>query len=417
MGIDFVDTKSEYNENSKIIQEINGFSERFNPLEKEQINILQDKMTKAIFWECHIRAEKLTQLGTIDAPLDPDLQPEYRANRDLTEDNVAFTQMKQDAKDHRVFSNIVAEYNITFDKEHPLKIIGGQHRFIAISEAFAENINELHGVKVYFDLDTEQRLDVQLISNTNIAVSFDLLDRMFETVKGPELRDWCQKVRLLDEHCDFADKKQRGSKITVRGARTFIMNYYLGQKVNADNFDKERTMPVIAKTGGLETEWEELKQSKPEMWVDKELAEAGEEFAKLIESQNAYFVSEGKKTNREYADKALNHAILAAWAYISGVLSKNRVRLDRHYSLALTTNRKDPLNAPRLAKARHKTDPANYRGLGSRTDAKERGRLSELFFLQAEKGQGISMPVVDLAIMKYHAKQATLDVIEAEKRI
>ena len=416
MEINYIDCSSECKDNPAITQEIKEFSESFSPLEKKQINILQDKMTNAIFCECHIRAEKLIQLGTIDAPLDPELQPEYRANRDVLDDNVAFTQMKLDAKEHRVFCNIVAEYNVTFDKEHPLKIIGGQHRFIAISEAYVENINELHGIKVYFNLDTEQRLDVQLISNTNIAVSTDLLDRMFETVKGPQLRDWCQKVGLLDDDCDFADKKQRGSKITVRGARTFIMNYYLGQKVDPDKFDKERTIPVIAKSGGLDPDWEDLKLCKPDLWEDKDLAEAGEQFAKLIESQNTYFTSDGKNINNEYADKALNYAILAAWAYVSGVLSKNRVRLDRHYNLA-QSNRKDPLNAAVLAKAHHKTDPANYRGLGSRTDVKERGRLTELFYLQAEKGQGISSPVVDLAIMKYYAKQAILDVIEAEKRI
>lgn len=416
MKIKFIDCSSECENNPDITQEIKEFSELFNPLEEEQINILQDKMTNAIFCECHIRAEKLVQLGTKDAPLDPELQPEYRANRDVVEDNAAFAQMKLDAKEHRVFCNIVAEYNVAFDKEHPLKIIGGQHRFIAISEACAENINEWHGIKVYFNLDMEQRLDVQLISNTNIAVSTDLLDRMFETVKGPQLRDWCQKVGLLDEDCDFADKKQRGSKITIRGARTFIMNYYWGQEIKSENFDKERTMPVIAKTGGLDSDWEELKLNKPDLWKDKELAEAGEQFAKLIESQNTYYTSDGKKTNNEYADKALNYAILAAWAYIAGVLSKNRVRLDRHYNLAQVA-RKDPLNAAVLAKAHHKTDPANYRGLGSRTDAKERGRLAELFYLQAEKGQGISTPVVDLAIMKYYAKQAILDVIEAEKRM
>jgi len=41
-------------------------------------------------------------------------------------------------------------------------------------------------VKVYFGLDSDQRLDVQLISNTVIAVSADLYDRMQETVRGPE---------------------------------------------------------------------------------------------------------------------------------------------------------------------------------------------------------------------------------------
>jgi hypothetical protein len=40
-----------------------------------------------------------------------------------------------------------------------------------------------------------------------------------------------------------------------------------------------------------------------------------------------------------------------------------------------------------------------------------------LFFLQAEKGQGISKPLIDLAIKKYHAKQAVLEVQEAEEQV
>ena len=31
--------------------------------------------------------------------------------------------MKIDAKSGRIFSNIVAEYNVEFDEEHPLKIV------------------------------------------------------------------------------------------------------------------------------------------------------------------------------------------------------------------------------------------------------------------------------------------------------
>ena len=50
----------------------------------------------------------------------------------------------------------------------------------------------------------------------------------------------------------------------------------------------------------------------------------------------------------------------------------------------------------------------------SLTDPKERGRFVELFYLQAEKGEGIATHLVDLAIKKYHAKHALLEVKEAE---
>jgi hypothetical protein len=65
------------------------------------------------------------ELGTIDVPLDPEGQPEYRANREIVEDHVAFERMKEDAAARRSFSNIVAEYTTSYDSTHPLKIIGG----------------------------------------------------------------------------------------------------------------------------------------------------------------------------------------------------------------------------------------------------------------------------------------------------
>lgn len=371
----------------------------------------------ALFCECHIMASSVVSLGTIDVPLDAENQSEYRANRDVVEDNVAFFQMKDDALNKRSFSNIVTEYDTSFDNEHPLKIIGGQHRFIAISEALEQGIDQIHGVKVYFGLNTNQRLDVQLISNTNIAVSTDLLDRMLETVKGPELRMWCQKVGLLNEHEDFADKKQRGSRITVRAARTFIMSYYEGTKINSQDFSNKKTNPILAKTGGIDDEWELLKAVHPDMWEDKKLFEAGKAFSDLIQKQKSVFTKEdGKVSNRDYADKASSYAIVAAWAFVAGVLSNNEIRLERHYALS-KVEKADPLNAKVLARAKHKTDPDNYRGLGTRTDAKERGRLAELFFLQAEKGSGITIELADAAIKRYYAKQALLEAQEAESKV
>src|SRR5208337_4268665 len=97
-------------------------------------------------------------------------QPEYRANREVVADHIAFTSMKEDGIKRRSFSNIVAEFTTEFDEATALKIIGGQHRFESIKEALNGGIDELHGIKVYFGLTSEQRLDAQLISNTVIAV-------------------------------------------------------------------------------------------------------------------------------------------------------------------------------------------------------------------------------------------------------
>lgn len=134
-----------------------------------------------------------------------------------------------------------------------------------------------------------------------------------------------------------------------------------------------------------------------------------------MEAQRAAFHGKVKGT-LDFQEKALNYAVLSAWTYTAGLLSGNPTRLVKHYALKDQTGR-DPLNAAALAKGRHGTDADNYRGLGYRTDAKERGRFVELFYLHAEKGGGITAPLIDLAMKKFHAKQAVLEVQSAEKKV
>jgi len=269
------------------------FINTFEPSEGgDVLHLFVDARTLAVYSECHVRAERLISLSTTDVPLDPEDQPEYRANRDIVADHTAFFAMKQDAKHRRGFSNIVTEFTTEFDEEHPLKIIGGQHRFEAIKEAFAAGIDEIHGIKVYFGLTPEQRLDAQLISNTVIAVPTDLYDRMQETMRGPELRGWCQKASLLAAGQDFADKRQRGAQITVSAARTFILNYYRGENAASSDFDKSETSPKICKSGGIDNDWEQLRTDK-KIWKDPKLESAGREFASLVEAQRNAF--QGKK--------------------------------------------------------------------------------------------------------------------------
>lgn len=407
------------NENETVAGLVADFAATCEPVEKT-ILVMSDLRTGARFVECHVRASKLIELATVDVPIDPDEQPEYRANRDVVEDHVAFEKMREDAKARRTFSNIVSEYSVAYDAAHPIKIIGGQRRYIAIKEALESQVDEYHGLKVYFSLDSEQRLDVQLISNTNIAVSTDLFDRMQETLAGPELREWCQKVGLLQQNVDFADRRQRTNPITVRDARTFILNYFLGLSYANKEFALSDTTPKIARSGDVDSEWDALRSRTPPIWEDLGLTIAGNEFARLIAAQRAAFAkpsvgqSKTKSTQADFANKALNFAVLSAWAFVAGLLSNNPVRLKRHYALAATTG-KDPLAAALLAKGKHKSDPENYRGLGYRTDAKERGRLVELFYLQAEDGNGINAKNIEIAIKKYHAKEAQLDVTKAQE--
>ena len=391
------------------------FIETFKPSEcVDVLHLFVDARTQALYSECHIQADRLIGLSTTDVPLDPEDQPEYRANRDIVSNNAAFLVMRDDAKLRRTFSNIVAEFTTEFDPDTPLKIIGGQHRFEAIKEALAAGINEAHGIKVYFGLTSEQRLDAQLISNTVIAVPADLFDRMQETMHGPELRDWCQKVGLLDKGQDFADKRRRGSQVTVGAARTFLLNYYAGKAAAAGEFSETDTSPTICKTGVADADWE-LLRANGKLWKDSKLETAGKEFAALIEAQRKAVIAT-KKGAVDVQEKALNYAVLAAWAYTAGLLHDNPVRLGRHFSLKNQAGR-DPLNAAALAKGHHQSDAETYRGLGYRTDAKERGRFVELFYIQADKGEGITGPLVDLAIKKYHAKQAILEVQTAQKKV
>lgn len=75
---------SKIEENLK--EQIANFSSLFEPLEKNHELIFIDNRTKAIFYECHVKSNKLVELSTIDVPLDPENQSDYRANRDIVED-------------------------------------------------------------------------------------------------------------------------------------------------------------------------------------------------------------------------------------------------------------------------------------------------------------------------------------------
>lgn len=294
-----------------------------------------------------------------------------------------------------------------------MKIIGGQHRFEAVKEALEQEIDVYHQVKVYFELEMQQRLDVQLVSNTNIDISGDWIDRVQESFKGPELRKWCQTVGLLPSGADFTASFQRGGRISVRFARTFITNYFEGIGFDPEKFAVTETTPILCPSGREDEQWEALRKSRPNMWTDAGLMRAAKEYVALDTAQRDWFKNSQKTPKPDVPAKAKNMAVMSAWAYVAGVLRKNPRRLPRHFALR-TTKGKDPLNAEALAKGRHKSDSDNYRGLGYRTDAKERGRLVELFFLQAEDGSGITPSNIKIAIEEYHIKDSRL-AVEKEK--
>jgi hypothetical protein len=400
---------------------MNEFTAACEPLESgDKLLRLIDERTGARYCECHIKGSKLIANGTTDVPLDPN-EPDYRANRDIVEDDIAFRAMKDDAKKGRSFSNIVTEWkreqiesgDVVDLAASPLQIIGGQHRFEAIREALEQGVDVLHGVKVYFALDKQQRLDVQLISNTNIDISGDLIDRLQESYKGPQLRKWCQTVGLLPPDTDFSANYVRGGAISVRFARAFITNYFDGAKVDQEKFSITETTPVLSPSGKQDERWEALKVEKPNMWTDPALMQAAKEFVALNVAQKEWFSKSRKAVKSDVPAKATNMAVMSAWAYVAGMLKKNATRLKRHFDLR-NTRGKDPLNAEELAKGHHKSDPPNYRGLGYRTDAKERGRLVELFYLQAVDGGGITPSAIKIAMEEYQIKLSRL-MVEKEK--
>src|SRR6266550_4134064 len=308
---------------------MNEFAAACEPLESgEKLPRLIDERTGACYCECHIKGSKLIAYGTTNVPLDPD-EPDYRANREIVEDDVAFQRMKDDAKEKRSFSNIVTEWTKEHDADHPLKVIGGQHRFEAIKEALEQGIDVLHQIKVYFALEMQQRLDVQLISNTNIDIAGDWIDRVQESFKGPELRKWYQTVGLLPDNTDFTASFQRGGRISVRFARTFITNYFAGMAVDPDKFSVSETTPVLCPSGREDEKWEALRKAKPTMWTDAGLMQAAKEYVALNAAQRDWFKNSQKTPKPDVPAKAMNMAVMSAWAYVAGALRKNSKRLPR----------------------------------------------------------------------------------------
>ena len=221
--------------NSKPSKEVLGrlsdFLSAFAPYELSgggKLHLLLDEKSGAFYLTCHLPATVLVSSCDSDATLDTDDDDEiYKLNREVTEDTVAYQAMERDAIKGRSFEDLVLEYDTSYLPKKPLKVYGGQHRLRAVSKAQTAKGATLHGVRVYFALSREQKVEIATINNTAVAVPNDLLDRMREQLLGSELRDWCQKVGLLEKGTDFADRRHPDIP-TVRLARTLLLNYYLG---------------------------------------------------------------------------------------------------------------------------------------------------------------------------------------------
>jgi len=408
------------------LEKIKNFKNKL-PLYEKRYNlpiiIIKDEKSKSFFVEVHISASNLIKFSDPDATIDPELQEEFRANRELEPDNYYFLQMIDDAKMGRTFSDIVIEYNDAYKEENPLKILGGQHRLEAIKRSEKDKPGTNHGIKVYFNLNKEQRAEIMRISNTNINVSPDLRDRIEEQRLTPAnmLRNFCYDAGILKKGEDFGDKRRYEEDFspTVRMMRTFIVDFFDGLKYKGD-IDKDAHAPYICATGQkMDEEYISIfnKFKSKEKFDDEKLLEAGKMFAKLHDAQYQKADKIKSSSKKEYKIKAFSLSIISSWAFATGVLQSEEKRLTKLYSLPEYSEEGDPLNAIGMSKAHHKTDPENYRGLGTRTDEKERGRLLQLFldYSNSDKKK-ITQEMCNSSIDTYHANKSSKEAEEKRKK-
>ncbi len=356
------------------------------------ITIFQDGVNGSYYIKCSLLASAAAELCDLGARLDVTSPDSYRANRQLLLQNNTYLKMAADALNGREFNDIIVEYTTTYTADKPLKVWGGQHRISAISTT-VKTVNRYHGFRIYFNLTKDQRTEVALISNTNIAVSNDTFDRMVEETKfGDTLRRWCQKVGFLAEGEDFPDTGSRSEKLTVKRARSFIVNFYkgleCGKQLGTNELDHRVYEPYLTATGVTIDPAYETAMKTENILKDDGLLQAGQRFLALHNAQYRAVTGPGAKvTNRKaYRNKALVESVLCGWSYVAGLLQNHPPRLENHYRIPKVTGRvPDPLNAEEMSQFKHDSDPATYRGLGTRSALKDRQRIAQLFLAKSRE--------------------------------
>ncbi|MBI5021731.1 MAG: hypothetical protein HZB59_09855 [Ignavibacteriales bacterium] len=389
----------------RIITLIKDFRTQIEILEvknAQQIQLFQDGKNDAYYIDTHILSSVVGDFLDYAASLDPEEQEEIKANRNLQSIHKAFLRMQDDAKKGRQFNDIIVEFLPTGTKaDKPLKIFGGQHRSKSIEEAVKSGIERYHGFRVYFGLTVHQRSDIAQVSNTNISVPIDLFDRMQETLIGPELRNWCRKIGLLGTKDDFAERKNSEGIITARMARTFVVNYIIGKEIKGVSMNK----PFENLVGNDANEkYISLSQDQRQQYFnDPDLLAAGKQFALLHKTQMERVKSDTELSKiNEFKTKALTPSVLSAWFFCSGLLQRDKKKLEKLYQLPLKSKGKNPLAVKEMSEYKHQSDPKTYRGLGTRTEKKERGKLIELFLLYSDKQEPkITTPLIDAAVTNY----------------
>jgi len=402
-----------------VVTKIEKFLTSFKPAEilnGVKLLLLFDKRSEAYYLNCHLEARTIVTKADLQAVLDANESEEYKLNREIYVDTYAYQLMQKDALKERSFEDLVIEFDESYRQTKPFKVFGGQHRIKAIEESNKNNISALHGLRIFFGLSIDQRVNIAIVNNTSITVSNDLLDRMQEEQLGSELRNWCQSIALLETNQNFADKRNPEGIPTVRIARSILVNYHLGLKSKSDDLN----IPVVCSSGPkIDQEYKELREKIK--WDDEKLLQMGKEFAKLHKTQRSRMQKKtGKDFNNEFVNKTIHPCIAASWAFAAGLFQKTEEALTKHYALSDIKEPDDPLNATALSKARLKgTDPDTYRGLAARINGTELGRMLQVFILQAStaKKRGITPKLANAAIQTFEAKKANQKAEQARKSI
>ena len=393
------DTKEPSAQIQKLLSEFRRNIETLESKTDISFPLFQDGKSEAYYIDCHILASNTVDVMDYEASLDPEEQEDFKANRTLLPFHKLFLKMQDDAKNGRQFNDIIVEYSPDgINAERPLKIYGGQHRAKSIENASKNLINRYHGFRVYLGLTVNQRNDIAQISNANINVPIDLLDRMQETVIGPELRNWCKKVGLVSK--DFAERKNNDGIITARLARTFVVNFQKGK----DYVGEINSKAFVSLTGNEANDFYLKLDNKERIKIlkDNDLFEAGKSFAILHKKQMSV-IKKDKELSKttEFKTKAITLAVISAWAFAAGLLLRDGKRLTKLYSLS-STPKGDPLAAKEMSEYKHQSDEKTYRGLGTRSGKKECGKIIELFLLYSQKSYAsITNALIDGAVTSY----------------
>ena len=381
-------------ENTQIEKIVEKFLGEVSTLEISRdmpITVFQDGANGSYYIKCSLLASDAATLCDLNARLDVKSPDSFKANRNLLLQNNTYLKMEADALKGREFNDIIVEFTTAYNPDKPLKVWGGQHRISAISKA-AKTVNRYHGFRIYFELSKDQRTEVALISNTNISVSNDTFDRMVEeTLFGDTLRTWCQKVGFLSASEDFPDIGSRSERITVKRARSFIVNFCKGlergKQLDADELDRKVYEPYLTITGvDIDPEYAGLMRTR-NILSDDALLRAGQRFLALHHAQYKAITEGDRANNRKaFRNKAFVESVLCGWSYVAGLLQSHPDRLENHYRIPKITSKvRDPLNAVEMSQFKHDSDPPTYRGLGTRSALKDRQRLAQLFLAKSRE--------------------------------